>query len=355
MAQLMEMLRVTLFGSRNDAPGGGKGAASFDPSRDIPCLAGKVVLVTGAAGDLGRTTAVQLARYGRPARIYVADLPRGSSDEEELLLRRIAREAYGTDGAKAAPESLGQAAGGDDKDNATRTEFRFLGLDLGSLKSVRACAAQFIAREERLDVLILNAGIIRVAPGTTSDGYEAHFGINYLGHALLARLLVPTLVRTAEQQQQPDARVVVVSSEGHSVAPKGGIQFDALKGPCAEMSYGQRYGQSKVALIGLAKQLGRRHPQLKVAAVHPGRILTGMAASLRKESLLVRITAPIAPLVCVPVETGVRNHLWAATSPDVVSGKYYEPVGIPDKESEMAKDDGLIEKLWDWTEKELSL
>ncbi|KAK8062657.1 dehydrogenase reductase SDR member 13 [Apiospora hydei] len=347
MAQLMEMLRVTLFGSRNDAPGG-KGAPSFDPSRDIPSLAGKVVLVTGAAGDLGRTTAVQLARYGKPARIYVADLPRSSSNEEGLL-RRITREAYGTDDAKAVPES-GKAAG---DDNATHTEFRFLGLDLGSLKSVRACAAHFIAREERLDILILNAGIIRVAPGTTSDGYEAHFGINYLGHALLARLLVPTLVRTAEQQS--DTRVVVVSSEGHSVAPKGGVQFDALKGTCAEMSYGQRYGQSKVALIGLAKQLGRRYPQLKVAAVHPGRILTGMAESLRKESLLVRITAPIAPLVCVPVAAGIKNHLWAATSPDVVSGKYYEPVGIPDKESAVAKDDGLIERLWEWTEKELSL
>ncbi|KAK8029727.1 alcohol dehydrogenase Bli-4 [Apiospora rasikravindrae] len=351
MAQLMEMMRVTLFGSRNDASGS-KGAPSFDPSRDIASLAGKVVLVTGAAGDLGRTTAVQLARYGRPARIYVADLPR-DGPEEDKILRRIEHEAYGTGDAEAESKSgkAGGGGGGDD-DNATRTEFRYLSLDLGSLKSVRACAAGFIAREERLDILILNAGIIRVAPGTTADGYEAHFGINYLGHALLARLLVPTLVRTAEQS---DARVVVVSSEGHTMAPKGGIQFDALKGTCAEMSYGQRYGQSKVALIGLAKQLGSRYPQLKVAAVHPGRILTGMAESLRKESLIVRITAPIAPLVCVPVATGVKNHLWAATSPDVVSGKYYEPVGIPNKESAVAKDDGLSDRLWEWTEKELSL
>ncbi|KAK7911553.1 dehydrogenase reductase SDR member 13 [Apiospora marii] len=335
MAQLVEMMRVTLFGSRNDAPGN-KGATTFDPARDIPSLAGKVILVTGAAGDLGRTTAVQLARYGKPARIYVADLPHYDAAKRKELLRGMEREAG--DAAAAA---------------TTRTEFRFLDLDLGSFTSVEACAADFLAREERLDILILNAGIIRVAPGTTPEGYENHFGINYLGHALLARLLVPTLVRTAEEPRS-DVRVVVVSSEGHAMAPKGGIQFEAVKGTCAQMSYTQRYGQSKVALIGLAKQLGRRYPQLRVAAVHPGRVLTGMAESLRQESLLVRVTAPLAPLICVPVAAGVKNHLWAATSPDVVSGNYYEPVGVPDKEAAVAKDESLAEKLWEWTEKELT-
>ncbi|KAK8112985.1 Bli-4-like alcohol dehydrogenase [Apiospora sp. TS-2023a] len=341
MAQLVEMMRVTLFGSRNDAPGSSKGTA-FDPARVIPSLAGKVILVTGAAGDLGRNTAVQLAKYGKPARIHVADLPRESPAEKEELLRRIAHEAYGEDD---------DAAG---EDAATRTEFEFLDLDLGSFASVRACAADFLAREERLDILVLNAGIITVAPRTTAEGYEAHFGINYLGHALLSRLLVPTLVRTAEQQAQSDVRVVVVSSEGHAMAPKGGIQFEALKGTCAQMSYTQRYGQSKVALISLAKQLARRCPQLRVAAVHPGRVITGMAASLAQESLLVRVTAPLAPLICVQPAQGVRNHLWAATSPDVVTGKYYEPVGIPDREAAVAKDEELSDKLWEWTEKELA-
>lgn len=79
-----------------------------------------------------------------------------------------------------------------------------------------------------------------------------------------------------------------------------------------------------------------------------------MAASLRKESLLVRLTAPIAPLVCAPVHIGIRNHLWAATGSEVVSGKYYEPVGVPNKETELAKDESLSRKLWEWTENELN-
>ncbi|KAK6063983.1 short chain dehydrogenase [Seiridium cupressi] len=338
MAELLEMARVTLFGSRNDAS---HDKGSFDPSRDIPSLAGKIVLVTGGSGDLGRQTTIELARHGRPARIYIADLPRSDNAKKDLV-DQITREAY-EDGE---PSLEGFEV-------PTRTELRFLDLDLTSLESVRACAAEFIAREERLDILILNAGIIRVALGTTREGYEIHLGLNYLGHALLSRLLVPTLVRTAEQH--PDVRIVAVSSEGHAMAPKGGIQFDRLKTECSEMSYSQRYGQSKVAIIGLARELGRHYPQLKIAAVHPGRILTGMAASLAKESLLVRLTAPIAPLLCVPVTTGVRNHLWAATSPDMVSGKYYDPVGIPDKETTMAKDEDLSRRLWEWTEDELEM
>lgn len=58
--------------------------------------------------------------------------------------------------------------------------------------------------------------------------------------------------------------------------------------------------------------------------------------------------------MCVPVHVGVKNHLWAATSPEVVSGKYYEPVGIPDKESVAAKDEALSRKLWEWTENEMT-
>lgn len=78
-----------------------------------------------------------------------------------------------------------------------------------------------------------------------------------------------------------------------------------------------------------------------------------MATALRKESFLVRVTAPIAPFFCVPVNIGVMNHLWAVTSPSVVSGMYYEPVGVPGKESAVARDKGLSKRLWEWTENEL--
>lgn len=214
MTDVREMFRVVLFGSRND---GSRSAAGFDPAKDIPSLAGKVVMITGAAGFLGRQTAIELARYGRPARIYVADLSR-DEEAKKAVANEILREAYG-DHEEAA---------------ALGTEIRFVDLDLASLESVRDCAANFLAQEEQLDILFLNAGIIRVSAATTKEGYEAHFGINYLGHALLARLLTPLLRRTAERPGA-DVRVVVVSSEGHLMAPKIGIDFDSVRSDCASM------------------------------------------------------------------------------------------------------------------------
>lgn len=79
-----------------------------------------------------------------------------------------------------------------------------------------------------------------------------------------------------------------------------------------------------------------------------------MATNLRKESLIVKLTMPVAPLVCVSVSQGVRNHLWAASSPEVVSGSYYEPVGVGGKETSIAKDDNLADQLWNWTQDELA-
>jgi len=218
MPDLWGAIRVVLFGSRSN--GSHNGSGSFEPARDIKSMAGKVILITGAAGDLGRQTAIELAKHGRPARLYVADLPRDEA-AKQALIDQINREAFG------------------DSDNMvkSRTEVRFLDLDLTSFASIRACAAEFVAKEERLDIFMLNAGIIRVATGTTKEGYEIHFGLNYLGHALLSKLLVPTMVRTATALQHPDSdvRIVIVSSEGHRISPKEGIQFEKLKTDCADM------------------------------------------------------------------------------------------------------------------------
>jgi NAD(P)-dependent dehydrogenase (short-subunit alcohol dehydrogenase family) len=199
---LIQGARVTLFASGN------KRGVAFDAARDIPSLAGKVILVTGGAGDLGKQVAIDLARH-HPARIYIADLPR--ADGGEPVLRAI-RDAVADEHAPV----------------------RYLPVDLASFESVKAAVAQFRTAEDRLDIAVLNAGIMRVASGTTAEGYEITFGINYLGHALLTRLLMPMLLATAELPGA-DVRVVAVSSEGHVMAPKGGIVFDKLKGPCEDI------------------------------------------------------------------------------------------------------------------------
>lgn len=216
MADFRDMARVTLFGSRN------KSGAAFDVTRDLQSLAGKVILITGAAGDLGSQAAIEIARHGMPARIYVADLPRDAA-AKKAVVDSIANKAFG----------VGVSEGG--KEVARKTIIKFLDLDLTSFESIRTCAAEFMAEETRLDVLLLNAGTIRVAPGKTKEGYEVHFGLNYLGHALLAKLLMPTMKNTIQQQPDSEVRVVFVSSEGHAMVPKGGILFDRLKTDCADI------------------------------------------------------------------------------------------------------------------------
>lgn len=121
-----------------------------------------------------------------------------------------------------------------------------------------------------------------------------------------------------------------------------------------QKSYLQRYGQSKIALIHHARKLAELHPDIRVAAVHPGRVVTGMGYSLQKESWLVRLATPLIPFISVPANVGARNCLWAATGEGVVSGKYYEPIGVPDMEQSTkdATDKNLTKRLWEWTEQE---
>ena len=49
----------------------------------------------------------------------------------------------------------------------------------------------------------------------------------------------------------------------------------------------------------------------------------------------------------------MKNQLWAAVAKGVVSGEYYEPVGIGGKVSDYGKDNELAKKLWEWTDSEL--
>lgn len=69
--------------------------------------------------------------------------------------------------------------------------------------------------------------------------------------------------------------------------------------------------------------------------------------------LIIRILGKVAYSLLTPVEQGARNQLWASVSKDVKSGEYYEPVGVGDLVSANGKDDNLMKKIWDWTEKEL--
>ena len=61
--------------------------------------------------------------------------------------------------------------------------------------------------------------------GPTRDGFEIHFGVNYLGHFLLTLLLEPELIKAAKDKDA-DVRVVNVSSEGHKFPMWAGLDIN---------------------------------------------------------------------------------------------------------------------------------
>ncbi|KAL6411849.1 putative short-chain dehydrogenase reductase protein [Ilyonectria robusta] len=323
---------------------GGKGV-NFSPAKDIPALTGKVIIVTGGNSGLGKQSVLELARH-KPSEIWLA----------------------------ARSLQKAQAAADDIKSQVPNAPVKLLELDLGSLESVQNAAETFCASSSRLDILMLNAGIMAHPPSLTRNGYEIQFGTNHVGHALFTKLLLSLLLKTAENDPNADARVVCLSSASHRQAPVGGILFDQLKTKSDQLktksdqlktksdqlktksegiSEFSRYGQSKLANALFALELARRYPSLKVASVHPGSIATNLFEVAATQSLLIRRARTLGSPFLSSVENGVKSQLWAATSKEVASGEYYEPVGVKGMASKYAKDDDLARELWAWTEKEL--
>ncbi|KAL6401172.1 hypothetical protein AUP68_16898 [Ilyonectria robusta] len=302
-----------------------RGRASFNPTRDIPPLTGKVILVTGGNSGLGKQSILELAKH-RPSQIWLAAR---SADKANEAVAEIKKEVVDV-------------------------SIKALQLDLASLSSVRNAANVFCQESGRLDILLLNAGIMAHPAALTEDGYEIQFGTNHVGHALLTKLLMPVLLLTAQEQPDSDVRVVVLSSGGHAYAPVGGIQFDTLKSKAENMAGLTRYGQSKLAGIFFAQELARRYPQFTAVSVHPGLVNTNLANKMERENLLLGIVAKeVMPIAGSNAKEGARNQLWAATASGVESGEYYEPVGVAGKGSKYTKDHELAKRLWEWTENEL--
>ncbi|KAE8153585.1 hypothetical protein BDV25DRAFT_136706 [Aspergillus avenaceus] len=299
---------------------------SFKPSTDIPSLKGKVILVTGGNSGLGKQTILELSQHN-PKEIWLA--------------------ARQVDKARQAIDDINREGG-----DASR--IKILELDLMSLVSVRNAAKTLRTQTDRLDILILNAGIMAFPPGLTNEGYEVQFGTNHMGHALLTKLLLPLLLRTAEEPAS-DVRVVVLSSYAHNYAPVGGIVFESLQTRAEGMNTVARYGQSKLANLLYGQELARHYRELKVAVVHPGLVRTNLANTMGSGSLVMNILWRLTSVFTgVDVATGSLNQLWAATAPDVKTGEYYEPVGIMNRGSKYTRDGKLARELWDWTEQELS-
>ncbi|KAG4262347.1 hypothetical protein FPRO03_10577 [Fusarium proliferatum] len=293
----------------------------FNP-KEMPSLEGKVILVTGATAGLGKESVLQFAHHN-PSRIY-------------LCARNLQK-------AQIAAQDIQHAV--------PSASIRLLPLDLCSFASVKEAARIVLSECERLDILMLNAGIMFVPLDRTADGYEIQFGTNHMGHALLTKLLIPLLEKTTRIPGS-DVRVVSLASHGHVYLNKGGINYDILKTDGESIGLYQCYYQSKLANILWTRQLAKKYPRLTVSAIDPGLVNTELL--VKATGMVWYLYAVVRCMLITPVSKGARNQLWASVGNDVVSGEYYEPVGKHGLATEEGRDDELAEKLWEWTERELA-
>jgi NAD(P)-dependent dehydrogenase (short-subunit alcohol dehydrogenase family) len=126
-----------------------------------------------------------------------------------------------SDRVQDAIERMNQSVG-----EGKKLDVRFLKLNLEDLSSVKAAARWFAAQEDRLDILINNAGVMNAPYKLTVDRFESQWQVNYLAPHLLTTSLMPLLLATAAAAGTLDrVRVVNVVSNAAFFGPKT-IQFE---------------------------------------------------------------------------------------------------------------------------------
>ncbi|KAF2227219.1 oxidoreductase [Elsinoe ampelina] len=299
---------------------------SFNPDQDIPDLSGKVIIVTGGNSGLGKESIRQFVKH-KPKAVFLA----------------------------ARTEAKAQSAIEEIKKETPDANIQYLNLDLGDLDSVATAAKDFNSRADRLDILMNNAGMLAQDFSLTPQGYELSLGTNHMGHALLTKLLLPTLLRTAEDSSA-DVRIVNLSSVGHHFAAlTRGLVLDAQAS--AKVWNWSRYGTSKLANLLHARALKKRYPQITAVSCHPGTINTQLFHGERDwwaDTPVIGFFFRNIHYFLSSVDSGAKNQLWCAVGPkeEVRSGFYFEPVG---KRSGwgLYTGEAEAERLWAFTEEEL--
>ncbi len=300
----------------------------FWSTDDIPDESGRTAVVTGANGGLGLESARALAGAG--AHVVMA-----------------ARNQEKADAARR--DILG---------DHPRASLEIVPLDLGSLASVAEAAEAITAAHDRIDLLMLNAGVMAMPEGSTEDGFETQLGTNVLGHwALLSRLL-PTVLRT------PRARIVTLSS----VAQHQGRALDP-EDPHLRRGYDpwKAYGNTKLAMRhlaqGLQRQLDAAGSDVAAIVAHPGLTNSDLQSTTQEAGgggLLGAASHAVASRAGMSTAQGALSQLRAATDPRARGGELYGPllaaVGPPVRKPMVRPGAGdAVRRLWQVCERETGL
>ncbi|XP_065564474.1 retinol dehydrogenase 13-like [Artemia franciscana] len=276
-------------------------------------LDGKTVLITGPESGIGFEVAVNLARRG--ARLILA--------------------CYKASDARATEAKIRELSGND--------KIVSKNFDQSDMRSVRQLADELNREEEKIDILINNAGIQawEQVVSTTDDGLEYQMAVNYFGAFLLTNLIIDLLKRAAP------SRIINYGSVVHWRARE--LDIDNLNFQKGGAGYFKIYGTSKLCVMLFTRELARRLQGTGVVAnvLHPG--LTDTPTYDRPQPFWFRVVnwLPRKLLFKTP-EEGAQTTIYLAVAPEAehMSGQYFTDCS-PASSSKLSQDPAMAKRLWD--------
>jgi len=296
-------------------------------------LEGRVAVVTGGALGIGYEVSRALALAG----------------VKVIMVNR--KEEQGADAISSIKKEKADA----------QVEWKH--CDMGSLKEVKEVFSELRNSLDRLDFLVLSAGINTNFYGEDADGIDRHFGVNFLGHFYVCNQLWPVLRKTGKMGTKPAPRVVFESSEMHRTAPSD-VHFasmDEINDSSVDPT--RLYGRTKLAMILFAKY-GLRDRVIKpngdnvyALSVHPGAVNTAMQQQWKDAypGITGKLLSNAMLFAGRDVEQGSYSALWCCTADEIeeknMNGFYFNDPGQPGKETSQASDENLGAALWDLSER----
>lgn len=218
--------------------------------------------------------------------------------------------------------------------------------DLRYLRQTRQLAHDVMAKFDRLDVLINNAGASHPTRELTDEGLEQTFALNYLSQFLLVRELLPMLKQSGTPTRK--SRILNVSSLGHYFYK---LRYDNLQGEkryVPMFAYAVTKLEQVIFTHELARRLSAENANVVVNALNPGGVASGF---WRNTTGAFNLFAKLVRPFMISPEEGAKTSIYVATSPEIegVTGKYFDKCKIktPSKES---LNEAHWTKLWQVSE-----
>ena len=212
----------------------------------------------------------------------------------------------------------------------------FLQADLSSISETSSLKEKLA--NNKIDVLINNAGALFYSRLESVDGIEKTFALNHLSYFILSNLLLKNKII------KNGARIINVASGAHRGVD---INFDDIE-MVNNYNGWISYKKSKLCNILFTKKLSKlvSKNNITVNCLHPGFVKTNFGKN--NTGVIGLIIKFLMTVFAIKVEEGAETIIYLATSDNVknISGEYFYQSKI-NKPSNFAENNKSADDLWD--------